>query len=439
MVRLLQPTMDRFGIMLKTLLKALLLLLVISVLLTCLFYESSFTAFIKNKIMKKLRAKSDLVRKTTSHLNRYHISNTDFTSSQGRKIFFVSDYLEQLTKATDNLLQLTALAAYCGRQVVVPFVKDSFFHGTVTGGFNKTLAFYYNITALNNTIRSHSHATLINWSEFQDVCKGRLDVLVSFDYTNLSTSTAYSKARPFIPCENHSKIVQDIKIAKTICVNVFALDSVEKFENEVAERLACVGILKWMGVDKAKPFRAQFDLKSVVHNEVLSHRDVNVLFNSKQLRIAKDFIAKSIGPMFISVHIRTEQILKRKGSLSSTKKCILNLATRVHKIMQAGALRNTVFMATDFSEFGSSGAFIKPARENARSLMKILSPLKPITFQPLEYNLTDGGAAAIVEMNILASGTHLIVLGGGSFQRWIETQFLNKNGNDRTKVERIDC
>lgn len=143
--------------------------------------------------------------------------------------------------------------------------------------------------------------------------------------------------------------------------------------------------------------------------------------------------------MFISVHIRTEHILKRKRSLSSVKKCILNLATRVHKIMQAGALRNTVFMATDFSEFGSSGAFIKPARGNARSLMKILSPLKPITFQPLEYNVTDGGAAAIVEMNILASGTHLIVLEGGSFQRWIEAQFLNKNGNDRTKVERIDC
>lgn len=31
--------------------------------------------------------------------------------------------------------------------------------------------------------------------------------------------------------------------------------------------------------------------------------------------------------------------------------------------------------------------------------MKKLSPLEPITFQPLEYNLTDGGAAAMLEMN----------------------------------------
>ena len=136
MALLLQPitTLNRLGTMLKTLLKALFLLLVTAVLLTCLFYESSFKAFINNKIMKKRRAESHLVHRTTSHLNIY------------RKIFFVSDYLEQLTKATNNLLQLTALAAYCGRQVVVPFVKDSFLHGTVTYGFNKTLAFYCNIT-----------------------------------------------------------------------------------------------------------------------------------------------------------------------------------------------------------------------------------------------------------------------------------------------------
>ena len=69
------------------------------------------------------------------------------------------------------------------------------------------------------------------------------------------------------------------------------------------------------------------------------------------------------------------------------------LTARVHKI------RNSVYMATDFSEFGSSGAYIKPAREKSRSPTKILSPLKPSTFQPLEYNLCGGGAAAMLELN----------------------------------------
>ena len=40
-----------------------------------------------------------------------------------KKIFIVFTYWEQLTAATKNFLSLTVLAAYGGRQVVVPFVK----------------------------------------------------------------------------------------------------------------------------------------------------------------------------------------------------------------------------------------------------------------------------------------------------------------------------
>ena len=54
--------------------------------------------------------------------------------------------------------------------------------------------------------------------------------------------------------------------------------------------------------------------------------------------------------------------------------------------------------------------------------MKILAPLKPVIFQPSTYNLTDRGAVAIVEMNILVSAKHLYVVGGGSFQAWVVEQ-----------------
>ena len=47
---------------------------------------------------------------------------------------------------------------------------------------------------------------------------------------------------------------------------------------------------------------------------------------------------------------------------------------------------------------------------------------------------------AIVEMNILASAKRLVVIGGGSFQSWVISQFRNKNNNDRrTKVDRLAC
>ena len=103
----------------------------------------------------------------------------------GKKIFITFDHWEQLAAATNSFLDLSALAAYGGRQVVVPFVKDSRLHGSPTKKRFETLALYYNVTALNHTLRSRGHGTLISWKEFQYVCQDKLDVLVHFDYTNL--------------------------------------------------------------------------------------------------------------------------------------------------------------------------------------------------------------------------------------------------------------
>ena len=362
--------------------------------------------------------------------------NANLTTQQ-RRVLLAFHYEEQLTMATNNLLQLTALAAFGGRQVVVPFVSDSFFYGTATDKINRTLALYYNITALNNTLRSHGHATMISWKEFQSICKGRLDVLVHLDYTALSKTTTYSAARPFVPGKSGEKMIQGIKIGTTICVNAFALDSVARFENEAVNNLPCVGIFQWKGNSKDRTYRAQFDLKSVV-NRVLSHHDTNVLLSPKLLDIARDFIAQNLGSLFISVHIRAEKILKKQGGLSLCKKCIQSLTAHVQKIMYVKAL--PVFLATDFSEFGSSSyTLAKVAHKIAPSLMEILSPLKAITFQPSKYKLSDRGVVATEEMNILASGGDLVVLGGGSFQGWIISQFLYKNGHDRAKVEHIAC
>ena len=77
-------------------------------------------------------------------------------------------------------------------------------------------------------------------------------------------------------------------------------------------------------------------------------------------------------------------------------------------------------MATDFTAFGSSSNDAIPARKHAKSFMKELLPLRPVTFQPLEYKIVDRGAVAIMEMNILASGRRLLVVGGGTFQTWMK-------------------
>lgn len=341
--------------------------------------------------------------------------------------------------ATNNLLHLTALGAYSKRQVVVPFVKDSQFRGVITAEGYEPLERYYNVSALNNMLRSHGYSTLINWEQFQEICGGSLDVLVYFEYKDLNTTTNFSLTKPYSPCkQGRQNTFHGVKIARRICVNAFALDSVEKFENEVLKGIQCVGIFEWRGTSKRNRDRAQFDVTSVV-SKFLSYQDTNEMFSSKLLNIARHFIGKILGSEFIAVHVRTEQILKTGRNLTAVKKCLANLKLRVKTMRQANTIPLRVFLATDFTEFGSSSKYGIPARKNAKSLLRILAPLYPVIFQPGEYDVKDRGEVAIVEMSILASGKYLVVLGGGSFQYWTVTQFLVNNNNDRTKVEHIDC
>jgi len=347
--------------------------------------------------------------------------------------------------ATNNFLDLTTLAAYSGRQVVLPFVKDSFFYGAPTEKDFETLALYYNVSALNQTLHSRGHGTLISWREFQDVCKGKLDVLVHFDYTNLSKSKKYNRTtRAFVPCnDRHGKTFGDLKAERTICMNVFAVDSVAKFENEVIEKLPCIGLAEWRGSSNKRSFRAQFDLSPVVTNR-LHFRDAAIFFSSKLLQVARDFIAKSLGPLFVSAHIRAEKMLKFGTSFKNSeavKECISNLTTLAQRYMSTSAVPIPFFLATDFSDYGSSSYRAIVARKNAKSLMKILAPLKSIVFQPSTYNLTDRGAVAIVELNILLSSNRLFVVGGGSFQTWLANKFINENTaqNSRAKCQHELC
>ena len=202
--------------------------------------------------------------------------------------------------ATNSFLDLTALAAYGGRQVVLPFVKNSYFRGAPAEKGYETLALYYNVSALNRTLRSRGLDTLIRWKEFQDVCQGKLDVLVYFDNTKITKNKKYHRATPaFFPCNaRHRNAIGDLKAERTICVNVFAVDSVEKFENEIIESLPCVGLDEWGGIRRTK-----FNLGAVVPDRMY-FSDAAIFFRSRLLQVARDFIAKSLGPFFVSAHIR---------------------------------------------------------------------------------------------------------------------------------------
>ena len=361
----------------------------------------------------------------------------------GKKIFIAFDYWEQLLSATKNFLDLTALAAYGKRQVVLPFVKNSRLYGVPANEGFETLALYYNVSALNRTLRSRGHGTLISWKEFQNICQGKLDILVHFEYKNVTKNKEYNgTTREYFPCKvSQTTTLRDLKAEKTICMNVFEVDSVEKFENDVIERLPCVGLAQWRGSNNKRSFRAQFKLSAVVPHP-MRFSDAVIFFSSRLLQVARDFIAKSLGPFFVSVHIRAEHMLTFGSTFNNSeavKKCISNLTTRVQRYQNASRAPIPIFLASDFGDYGSLSRGAVLVRENAKSLMNILAPLKPIIFEPSAFNLTDHGAVAIVEMSILSSGKRLFVVGGGSFQWWQASHFNKANIDQNVKCQNKLC
>ena len=353
-------------------------------------------------------------------LHSFDSSEVESAVHRRKKIFIAFFYWEQLTMATNNLLHLSALAAQGGRQVVVPFVKDSFFRGAPQSQRkrqNHKFGLYYDVTALNESLRLHGYGTLINWEGFQDVCKGKLDVLVYFHYKNLTNSTSNNLSTSYDPCKlNQKHVFLGIKIGRRICVNANAFNSVQRFGEEILKRLQCVGIFEWRGVKK-RTQRTQFDTESKVERLLSFRYMISAFFSAKLLRVARDFIAQHLTSNFISVHIRTEKILCCGGNISTVKSCLFKLRKRLQSIIQVATVSSpAIFLATDFTAFGSFSKDETPARKHAKSFMKVLLPLRPVIFQPSEYKIADRGAEAIVEMNILASGRRLFVLGGGTFQ-----------------------
>lgn len=173
---------------------------------------------------------------------------------------------------------------------------------------------------------------------------------------------------------------------------------------------------------------------------ILCYQNISSLFSSELHHIAENFVAKHLGAIFVSIHIRTEWLLRRGVDISDLGKCISFLSARVQSIRDKIGRVTPVFLAADFAEFGSfMSDKITAVRKSSESLKKILAPLKPITSSPLEFKLADRGAVAIVEMVILASGNRLVVLGGGSFQSSIVDQFLKKRKANSWQVDRLSC
>jgi len=115
--------------------------------------------------------------------------------------------------------------------------------------------------------------------------------------------------------------------------------------------------------------------------------------------------------------------------------CFRQLSSRIQNAKQTTGLEK-IFLATDFSSFGSKSLTVRPAQEKSEMLLKYLEKLleRPHVFDPRTVKLSDRGSIAIVEMNILSAGKKLFLVGGGNFEDWIRDQFEKVGDNVAEKI-----
>ena len=84
------------------------------------------------------------------------------------------------------------------------------------------------------------------------------------------------------------------------------------------------------------------------------------------MEIVDDFINKTLGSNYISLHIRTEQILRRSnGNFTTLVNCIKKQASLIKNIRARHPNYNKLFVAVDFTAFGSQSTDVSEARRKA--------------------------------------------------------------------------
>ena len=366
------------------------------------------------------------------------------TESVREKFFIAFSFGDQLTRATESLLALAALARYGNRSVVVPFAKDSMFYGTnleKNGRNAGTLSQYFDLKALNTKLDSYGYGLLKGWRHFQQNCNQSLDVLldVLMDRSPVHLSNTQRQLlnqTGWTPCRSNVQQTGDnfrgFTIKQKICIDPEILTSVQQLESDVLRGSSCVGFVKWRGVGIG---RCHFPLSSDKVPSPFSVRH-EVPFSRELVQVAQEFAVKHLGNNYISVHIRSEWVLRgHKSNMTYLLECFRQLDSRIQNIKQKTGLEK-IFLATDFSKFGSKSYNIRPAQNNSEMLLKYLHTLlkNPHVFDPRTVDLSDRGSIAIVEMKILSAGKKLFLVGGGNFEDWIKYQFEKVGDNVAEKI-----
>lgn len=396
--------------------------------------------------------------------NSKKVSEDDAEDEKRLRFLFVLHHYEQITKTTQNLIYLAAVAKEMNRVIIEPFVRDSRMCGLPSGWLGAPrkerrkfypLSLYYDVEFMNDLLKKSGIATMRKLELFKQNCRSGEEntTLLHFMFNDQSredmqkwykiSPLTYQRVKENIlqsgwcDCSfidgglNVTNRIGNLTPGRQICVDAERVKSIKLFKDEIIKDDKCVVIIHWRGFGRD---RSYFKLETSLNDRKLVH---SLRLSKHVLRQAKT-ITEAIGGEYISIHIRSErQILWY--DVARLSQCLETLIEKATNLTKTTGI-NKVFVSSDMTRHGSDTLRSLTAQNSTLAhKMKQLKRLVSKRLNAIKYNPKsndplnmDSGVIALTQMNVLIGGSHLLTLGSGTFQQRIVDGFVErKSGNKR--------
>lgn len=385
-------------------------------------------------------------------------------------------YWEQLNMATGNLFSLVHVARDLKARTVIPFTKNSRLYGlpnfcadyTWSESRNHPLNLIYDVPKLNRLSCSFELPPFAPLQSFMESAKRDL-IVVHFIHTkqardqNLAAVSsselkAHLAGRSMAECSgvphvqklstNITRMVnsvamkfqsQPFQIINYICVN--ASHSIRL--PELVEKAGLTGdfslvFVTWRGISDTSLIKnaatgehvsQRIHLTEISERPLLTPSLINMPFSSTAWENGSHMLASIVGNKpFIGIHFRSEKLGQRNNRMPGfLARCLeRTLHLQDNLLAKENATVPQVLVFVDYGKHGSNSC---RNCKGAKMLRNALDNYKitPVHFIPHNGDaVNDSGFTAVVELGVLARAKHLILVGGGAFQKQTALEFRNQ-------------
>ena len=462
-------------------------LMFIALVLVFLLNNIIFGNFIK-KVLQKPDKNFIYIEDDELNVIEYVTKVTNIQESKNPystdSFFIALSYFEQLTCGTRNLFSAGHVAENFGAKVVMPFLLHSRLYGIPDLIPTKTipdeyfdLSTIYDIQKLNDTFNGITGTYLVKFEEFIHRAPREIMILdfpfASEDYTKQHIGLAYRDAAFLHNLMNFSNIkafdcfhyvnkdqlmvrdvelmlrratrllgVREFVIKEYICI-VPTLDISTDEIKRLIEEPRTILTSEWKGCAyQSCDIQAPHKFIKPFRNRVLYHSRQKqsvakkfVLPLSDSIKsTAMDYLRRiNMSAPYISLHIRIEKLQRLYLTVNHRTLCCFDLLRHLMDSLK-GRKFGQVLMITDISDYGTDSCVDVNCTQYVRKIQSILTGMGLVQtrFDPkLTGSSKSPAFVSLVEMNMLAAGNRLVVVGGGSFKKQIVDHFLLSNPGNR--------